>query len=173
MPWKRRAWIKFQKSGDKSKSATTVMQDSFLGGARDWKIQIDLPGTPVIVPSHIAATLQRPDIILTSEARRELIIIELTVPTEDRFQISSELKLTKYEDDIKIAAEKKGWSTVIWTVEVGCRGFPAPSMRRMLKEIGFQGRKKNEILKKLSLKAEESSMSLWQRSHFKTWGERD
>ena len=117
-------------------------------------------------------TLQCPDIILTSEVRRELIIIELTVPTEDRFKISSELKLTRYEDDIKLAAQKKGWSTVIWTVEVGCRGFPAPSMRRMLKEIGYQGRKNKEILKKLSLKAEESSMSIFQRSHFKTWGER-
>ena len=56
LPWKKRSWIKFQKSGDQSKPAKPVMQDSFLGGARDWKIQIDLPGTPVIVPSHIAAT---------------------------------------------------------------------------------------------------------------------
>ena len=45
-----------------------------------------------------------------------MIIIELTIPTEDKFQISSELKLTRYDDDIKIAAEKKGWGTVIWTV---------------------------------------------------------
>ena len=124
-----------------------------------------------MVPSHIAATSQRPDITLTSEALRELIIIELTVPTEDRFQISSELRQTKYKGDIKIAAEKKGWRTTIWTVEVGCRGFPAPSIMKLLKEIGFQGRKKKEILRKLGGKAEESSMQIWKTSYFKAWGE--
>ena len=139
--------------------------------ARDWKIQVDLPESPLIVPSHIAATYLRPDIILTSEALKEMIIIELTIPTEERFEVSSQLKRTKYED-IKSAAEQKGWKTTIWTVEVGCRGFPAPSIIKLLKEIGYQGRKKKEILRKLSVKAEESSMQIWKSSHFKAWGER-
>ena len=171
MPWKSRTWIKFKRAGEKSKSKSTVNPMSFLGTARDWKIQVDVPGSSVIVPSHIAATTQRPDIILTSEAIKQLIIIELTVPVEDRFEISSELKRTKYEDDIKVAAEKKGWRTIIWTVEVGSRGFPAPSMIKLVKEIGFQGRKKKELLKKMSVTAEESSMQIWKSSFFKTWGD--
>ena len=114
-----------------------------------------------------------PDIILTSESIKQIIIIELAVPVEDRFEISSELKRTRYEDDIVIAAKKKGWSTVIWTVEVGSRGFPAPSMTKLVKEIGFQGRKKKEILKKMSVAAEEASMQIWKSSFFKSWGEKE
>ena len=91
---------------------------------------------------------------------------------EERFEISSELKRTKYEDDIKIAAAKKGWSTVIYTVEVGCRGFSAPSMNKLVKDIGFQGRRKKELLKKMSAMAEECSMQIWKSSFFKTWGEK-
>ena len=172
MPWKKRSWIKFRKSGEKGKPVPAVPQDSFLRFSRDWKIQVDLPETPLSIPCHIAATLQRPDIILTSEALKQLIIIELTVPTEDRVEISSELKKSKYEGDVAIAAEKKGWKTIIWTVEVGCRGFPAHSLVKMLKELGYQGRQKKEILRKLGTLAEEASMQIWKSSHFKSWGEK-
>ena len=169
-PLKQRAKINFRKAGEVRKPGAPV-QESFLRFARDWKIQVDLPESAVIIPHHIAETSQRPDIILTSAALKQLNIIELTVPTEDRFQISSELKKTKYENDIKVAAEKKGWKTTIWTVEVGCRGFLAPSTLRLLKEIGYQGKRKKEIARKLGGIAEECSMHIWKTCYFKSWGE--
>ena len=170
MPWKKKTRkINFRKAGEKTVKSSAVEQESFLRFARDWKLQVDLPGSPVIVPSHIAATQQRPDIILTSEAIKQLIIIELTVPTEERFQISSELKQTKYEENIAVAAAQKGWKTTIFTVEVGARGFLAPSTLRFLKELGLQGRQKKEVARKLGSIAEESSMFIWKTSHFKSW----
>ena len=101
-----------------------------------------------------------------------MVIIELTVPTEERIGVTTELKTARYEDNVAKAAELKGWRTIIYAVEVGCRGFPAPSMGRMLKEIGYEGRLKREILKKLSSIAEESSLYIWKTSNMKTWGER-
>ena len=88
MPWKKRSTIQFRKAGEKGKPVPPVTQESFLRFARDWKIMVDLPETPLSVPCHIAVTSQRPDIILTSEALKQLIIIELTVPMEDRVEIS-------------------------------------------------------------------------------------
>ena len=172
MPCKKRCWIKFKKAGEKGTKSPPVTPESFLKIARDWKIQVDVPEKPLSIPAHIAATAQRPDIILTSEAVKQLVIIELTVPIEERTGVTTELKTARYEDDVAKAAELKGWKTVIYAVEMGCRGFTAPSMRRMLKEIGFDGRQKNEILRKLSSLAEESSMYIWKTSQMKTWGEK-
>ena len=137
--------------------------------ARDWKMQVDLPNTPLRIPQHIAATAQHPDIILTSEAVKHLVIIELTVPTEERVEISTELKRMKYEDGVATAVAMKGWKTTIFTVEMGCRGFPAQSMVRLLKEIGFQGREKKQIVAKLSSITEEASLFIWKTSQFQSW----
>ena len=172
MPWKKRPVIKFKKAGEKVSKSAPVMQESIMKIARDWKIQVDFPENPLVIPAHIAATTQRPDIILTSEAVKQMVIIELTVPTEERIGVTTELKTARYEDKVAKAAELKGWRTIIYAVEVGCRGFPAPSMGRMLKEIGYEGRQKREILKKLSSLAEESSLYIWKTSHMKTWGDR-
>ena len=172
IPWKRRG-IKFIKAGEKSKPTTTVAQpDSVLKIARDWKMLVDLPETPLSVPTHIAVTAQRPDIIITSDAMKLMFLIELTCPMEGRCEVSTELKTDRYERDVVEAAKLKGWKTVIYTVEVGCRGFPAPSITRMLRDFGFTGKKRREILKKLSIIAEESSMKIWKSSQFRNWGER-
>ena len=168
-PLKKRAWIKFRKAGEKVRGSQQHIQESVLNVSRDWKLQVDLPETPLRIPEQVAATFQRPDIILTSEAVKQLIVIELTVPTEARVGISSELKRTKYEEGVATAARMKGWSTVIYTVEMGCRGFPAYSMGRMLAEIGYKGREKRMILQKLSTITEETSMYIYKTARFKTW----
>ena len=169
MPLKKRSWTKFIKAGEKGKKPQSNIQDSMLKDARDWKLRVDLPGSQLRIPEHIAATLQRPDMILTSDAVKRLIIIELTVPTEDRVEVSTELKRVKYEDGVATAAGKKGWKTTIMTVEMGCRGFPAYSMVRLLKELGYQGKQKKEILMKLRTITEEASLYIWKTSQCKTW----
>ena len=170
-PWRKRSVIQFVKAGEKRCSTKeTPGIETFLKTARDWKIQVDLPESHLTVPVEIAATSQRPDIIITSQTTKQLFIVELTVPMESRSEISSQLKSEKYERGIAEAAALKGWKTSIYTVEVGCRGYPAPSLGRMLSELGYMGRKKREILKKIARTAEESSMKIWKSSQFKQWG---
>ena len=147
-------------------------KQSILKTARDWLLKVDLPESPLVIPPHIASTNQRPDIILTSDVTKRLIIVELTVPVEGRSSLSYQMKTEKYETGVAEAAELKGWKTSIYAVEMGCRGFPAFSMSRMLKEMGYTGRLRKDILKKLSRIAEECSMHIWKSSHFKSWGER-
>ena len=57
-----------------------------------------------------------------------------------------------------------------WAVEIGCRGFPAVSMSRLLKELGFVGGERRKMMEKLGGLAEEASRSIWRASHYKNWG---
>ena len=93
--WKRKP-IKFVKAGERSKEGKNHQSpiESVLKNTRDWKMKVDLPESPLVIPSHIAVTSQRPDVIITSEATKQMYIIELTVPMEGRCEVSTELKRT-------------------------------------------------------------------------------
>ena len=170
-PWKNRT-IKFVKSGEKSKETTNSPPptDSILKIARDWKMKVDLPGSPLIIPAYIAVTNQRPDIIITSDSTKQMCLIELTVPMEGRCEISTELKRTKYELNLAEAAKMKGWKTTIYTIEIGCRGYASSSVTNLLKDLGFSGQQRRRIVVKMCNEAEECSMQIWRCSHFKSWG---
>ena len=96
-------------------------------------------------------------------------IVELTVPKEERIEVSEEINRQIYEQ-IAQEGRLKGWSVRIWAVEVGCRGFPAVSMSSFFKDLGYRGSDKKRAIERLSNAAEEASHSLWKASHFKEWG---
>jgi len=48
-------------------------------------------------PAHIIQTSLRPDTILVSEATRQLVLLELTVPWEERMGEAQERKRAKYQ----------------------------------------------------------------------------
>ena len=168
-PRKEKQFIGFVKEGERV-DRTEGKKDisSILDKAKDWKMQIDLQER-VRIPETITSTNMRPDIILISEEARQMIMIELTVPTEDRIEISGELKRAKYTPIVE-EGKQNGWGISIWAVEVGCRGFPARSMSSLLKAMGFQGKERKKALKRLGEKAEEASRAIWGWSNMKEWG---
>ena len=105
----------------------------------------------------------------SSESTRQLGIIELTVPNEERIEISGELKRLKYEE-IAQEGKKNGWRVRIWAIEVGCRGFPAISLSTLLKDMGYQGGRRKKIVERVGRVAEQSSQTLWKCSFHKNWG---
>ena len=96
-------------------------------------------------------------------------MIELTVPSEDRVEVSGELKKAKYAP-LQEQGKVKGWNVHVWAVEVGCKGFPAASMVSFLKDIGIAGGERNLHLKKIGEEAMCSSRMIWNWSHFTQWG---
>ena len=140
----------------------------YLDCASDWELQVDLD-RKLKVPSKVAVTNLRPDILLISECRRKMGIVELTVPSEERIEVSGELKKTKYAS-LQEEGRKNGWSVQVWAVEVGCRGFPAASMAGFLGEMGIRGSERTKKLKKIGEAAEQASRSIWAWSHHKEWG---
>ena len=160
--------IVFVKAGEKKETKKPVQEDSILSSAKDWKMSVDL-GKQLKVPREVAATDLRPDMIITSFQNKQMYIVELTVPTEERIEVSGELKRTKYEVIIS-EGRKNGWRVRCWAVEVGCRGFPAASMSTLLREIGLAGKERKKVMEKLGSLAEEASRTIWRASHHKNWG---
>ena len=156
--------IQFVKAGEKC-DKQTLQQESYLSTAKDWKLSVDLKGG-LRIPLGVCSTNLRPDIIIVSSKTKQMGIVELTVPMEDRIEISGELKRSKYE---KIVTEgrQNGWKVRCWSVEVGCRGFPATSMSAFFKDIGYHGGQRKKVVEKVGSIAENASKSLWKASHYK------
>jgi hypothetical protein len=86
-------------------------------------------------------TNQRTDIVIWSKLTRQVIIIELTVPWEERIEEAQrKRKRLKYEELIAECAERK-WKTWSMPVEVSCKGFVCQSLWRMTKTLGVQDKK--------------------------------
>ena len=79
--------------------------------------------------------------MVTSEKKKILGMMELTVPYEDRIEVSRELKKSKYQVN---AGERKDWKVTLWSVEEGCRGFPAVSLGNYLRDIGFSSQEQRD-----------------------------
>ena len=107
--------------------------------------------------------------MLISHQTKQVSFIELTVPSEDRIEVSGEIKKAKYEA-IAVEGRQKGWRVRIWAVEVGCRGFPATSMASFIKEIGYRGKDGKRALEEIGQTAETASHSIWKWSQIKNWG---
>ena len=69
---------------------------SFFDGAKDWNLQVDL-NKHVKIPKDILQTSLRPDLVVISEKKKILGMMELTVTYEDRIEVSRELKNSKYQ----------------------------------------------------------------------------
>ena len=131
-------------------------------------MEVDLGGR-LKVPTEITTTNLRPDMMIISSKTKQASIVELTVPSEDRVEVSGEIKKTKYEA-IAVEGRQRGWKIRIWAVEVGCRGFPAASMASFVKEIGYRGKEGRKALDKISHVTETASRSIWNWSQIKHWG---
>ena len=94
--------------------------------------------------------------VMWSRNTRNLIIIELTVPWEERMEEANERKREKYQDLVDECKEK-GWKTWCWPIEVGSRGFAGQSMLRMLKNLGIVGNQRKRLVDKTTKAAERAS----------------
>ena len=155
--------IKFVGAGEKKKERREKVQmSSYLDGADDWSMKVDLD-SKLKIPEYVAVTNLRPDMILVSNSTKRMGIIELTVPSKERIEVSGELKREKYEVIVQ-EGKTRGWTVRVWSVEVGCRGFPAASMTRFLKDIGIGGGERSRALKRIGEAAEEGSKAIWRMS---------
>ncbi|XP_052280954.1 uncharacterized protein LOC127878469 [Dreissena polymorpha] len=127
---------------------------SILDGTNDWELRADLR-KQLQFPDIIHTTL-RPDIVMVSEKTKKIILVELTVPWEERCTQAHERKKAMYEDLVQECREA-GWRAWNYPIEVGCRGFPVPSLGKMFQDTGIVGQVRKLAIKKVSQAAERSS----------------
>ena len=131
-----------------SGSRKRLFSKSLLDKASDWELLVDLD-KKLIFPQDVLVTNLRPDMVLCSRLTKTIVIIELTVPWEDRLSISNSLKRDRYQD-LADEVSAKGWIAHLHPVEMGCRGFPATSLHSMFQRIGLTSCRLKRALKNIS-----------------------
>ena len=118
--------------------------------------------------SNIVETNLRPDAALGSQQSKTLVAIELTVQWEENCEVPHEKKRLKYAH-LMADCKDKGWSVWLFHVEVGCRGFPAQSVWKLLTRLGMSGRTRKTTRRRKGEAAERSSCWMWHRRYDLCW----
>ncbi|XP_076090373.1 uncharacterized protein LOC143062594 [Mytilus galloprovincialis] len=138
-----------------------VEGSGLLVTATDWQMLVDLK-QKLQFPPQIAVTNQRPDIVIWSASTKQAILLELTVPWEERIEDAYERKRLKYQD-LLAECRDNGWRVWLFPVEVGSRGFVGQSMWRALRALGIVGGERSKLIGNLCKEAETASMWLWRK----------
>ena len=117
--------IQFVKEGNVSKTShrNNSHKPTPLDGCTDWRVIPDVD-RQLAFPTKITSTRQRPDLVIWSVNSKKVSITELTIP---------------FEND---------WSTDIFLLEIGCRGFISNATSTFLTKIWLTPAKKGEYIKK-------------------------
>ena len=141
---KRLKFINFVRAGEREKIGSTGEGRGLLGTAGDWQMRADLK-TRMQFPTEVASTNKRPDIVIWSPSSRQVIIVELTVPWEERMEDAFERKMGKYQE-LVADCQGRGWRVWCFPVEVGTRGFVGQSLWRALRVIGVIGLERRHLI---------------------------
>ncbi|XP_069134670.1 uncharacterized protein [Argopecten irradians] len=119
-----------------------------LATARDWEMRADIQQR-MGFPAEVASTPLRPDVVLWSRSSKQVVLVELTVPWEDRMEEADERKQQKYQQLVE-ECQHRGWKTWCLPIEVGCRGFPGQSLWRALRLLGVTGADRRDLISAVS-----------------------
>ena len=153
-------FISFQKSGEKG-TAAAKREHGILSTAADWEMVADI-GRRMSFPQQVAVTQSRPDIVLWSAASRQVVMLELTVPWEERVEEANERKRLKYQQLVEDCQSNR-YKTWCLPVEVGCRGFAAQSLWRAFRLLGITGGERKKLIGEICREAESASRWVWHK----------
>ena len=160
--------IRFVRQGETVTRSSERKHMGLLAAANDWKVKADLDSR-LVFPEQIAVTDLRPDIVIYSDERKLVAMVELTVCEEGNMQNAHERKARKYEE-LQACCEENGWSASVWPVEVGCRGFASHALLPSLYRLGARRSKAKALEKVACSVAEKASFHLWLHRHSQVWG---
>ena len=83
------------------------------------------------------------------------------VSFEENFNCAHQCKLEKYED-LQEQGVRNGWITIVFPIEVECRGFIANSTSAFLTNLGLPPSDKRKYMEKIQDKALTASAWIWQ-----------
>lgn len=151
--------IRFVRAGESSRATSTG--SGILTSATDWDMRVDLR-RQLKFPEKITTSTLRPDIVLWSRATKQVVLLELTVPWEERIEEAHERKLGKYQP-LTQQCQQVGWRAWNLPVEVGCRGFPGQSLWSALSRLGIKGPSRRRLMANITKRGETASRWVWQK----------
>lgn len=120
-----------------------------------WQLWVDL-GRQLRFPDIITATTLRLDMVLVSTVSKQVVVLELTVPWEDRMEKAQESKRAKYAK-----CWRNRWKACCESTEVGCSDFAGNYLHRLLGLLGIF--RMQRVIKNILEAAEKASRWLWLR----------
>ncbi|VDI22183.1 Hypothetical predicted protein [Mytilus galloprovincialis] len=157
--------IRFVREGDMG-HATKSQQHFILDKGSEWNMRADI-GKKLVFQECVQTTL-RLDIVVWSQPSKMIVAIGLTVPWEERCEEAYQQKKEKYTE-LMTTCRERGWKAWLFPVEVGCRGFPAQSVWRMLQAMGIVRKARKTAVRQLGEAAERSTCWLWHRRDDLSW----
>ena len=134
-------FIKFVRPGYDSSSNTVVSRRPLSSGsillrADDWQFLFDLRPEQLLFPPEVATTTLHPDGVFYSLSAKTVILMELTVPLEDRVHAAHDRKKSKY---IPLAStcEENSFRVHLIPIEVGRLGYCPHSLLLSLETLGM------------------------------------
>jgi len=91
------------------------------------------PNSYSVLPSQFAISSLRPDIVVYSESRKIVCLIELTVPAEELVQNAMERKHRRYLDLVQNINPR--WKPDLFTVEIGSCGLDTQSVAMLAQSL--------------------------------------
>jgi len=147
---------------------TQTKSPCILSKANDWILLMDFKGSLTFPPCTGVVTNLRPDIIIYSPSKKQLVWAELTVPQERRIPNAALSKTRRYSE-LKTWLQIREWIVHDYTVEVGALGFIDHYFRRFLSSIGIVSHQLKFVLNRISTAARRSSFYLWNARYVKDW----
>ena len=155
--------VRTKKTGHKR---TTV-----LDGAQDWKLLADFHNNNYVFPPEILSTNLRPDILIWSQKKHKVIILELTCPAEEGMSAAKTLKEAKYLPLITDIINTNQWTVSFFTIEVGVRGFVNNSFWKCFLSLGLSRQIATKLCKKVSLVSAKCSYFIYLAANSPSWEE--
>ena len=112
-------------------------------------------------PHHLCPTNLRPDLVIWNDAKRTVMLIELTCPFEENFVDAAVRKHARYHD-LATMARSEGVQCSVWPIQIGSRGMiDTDSLEDLIKFLHLSGSAVSSFLVSLSSIVIRGSFSIW------------
>lgn len=145
--------------GETPRSQQKKTATGLLHTASDRQLQVDLDKR-LKFPQHITATSLRPNMMITSEASKHLLMLELTVPWAEHIEKANERKCARHQELVEKCRE---WRTFYEPTEVDHRGFAGRSLCKVLGQLATTGAAKKRAIQSAIEPSEKATRWLWLR----------
>ena len=154
----------------RSSSRRPLVNQNILLQASDWDFRFDLGSEPLQFPTEVAATTLRPDVVIYSRTKKIVIMLELTVPLEDRSHLAHDRKTSKYAP-LARTCEEHGFTTHVFALEVGCLGFCPHTFLTCFEALGLPKSSARQIRTECARVALRCSYLLYLRRGIAHWND--
>ena len=169
---RKKKWVVFKSNSGKynipDTQRTALEEEDVLNRAKDWVLVQDEDNAQRQFPQHIVNTPLRPDIVVYSDELKTVFLVELTCGDESNFEDQRARKESRYQQ-LLVEIESAGWSTKLFTVEVGCRGLYHHTLPRLFNFFGIPRQLKKKALSEIAMIALRCSYTIWLARDNKIW----